>query len=60
VDQIARALESATQAGEWDVAKRLISILESLKAGATPPDGPDRKVIDLATRRGKGGGGGAP
>jgi hypothetical protein len=51
IDQITRALESAAQAGEWDVAKRLIAILETLKGGATQ----DAKVIDIASRRGKGG-----
>lgn len=51
VDRIARALESAAQDGEWDVVKRLLTLLESLKAGSTP----DAKVIDLTSRRGKGG-----
>jgi hypothetical protein len=62
VDRLARSLESATLAGEWEVARRLLAILEGLKAGATPPDGtpPDGKVIDLASRRKGGGGGGAP
>jgi hypothetical protein len=44
-------VEAAALPGEWDVVRRLAATLEALKA----PAGPDAAVIDLESRRGKGG-----